>query len=293
MAKSSLTAAAGTRFEILPLGRSEDEARQLPEPARLTVTCSPSHGPDRSVALAARLCAMGHAVTVHMAARMVRDGAHLDALLAGMSGAGADDLFVIGGDADPPLGEYASAVDLLPVVAEHPRRPRTIGIAGYPEGHPRISDEALQEALEQKSRLADYVATQMCFDPDALLGWVMRQRKRGLGLPVLIGIPGKVTRRKLLELSARIGVGPSVDFLRKQHGLRRLLSRSSTADRLYDAVAYALDDPQLNVAGFHIFTFNRLIDTWGWERSKHSTGARPRRNAAAPRIHIQPEERSP
>ena len=60
-----------------------------------------------------------------------------------MAQAGADDLFLIGGDADPPLGAYASAVELLDVVAAHPQRPRTIGIAGYPEGHPAISDEAL------------------------------------------------------------------------------------------------------------------------------------------------------
>ena len=60
-----------------------------------------------------------------------------------MAQAGADDLFLIAGDADPPLGEYASAAELLPIVAEHPQRPRTIGIAGYPEGHPLISDEEL------------------------------------------------------------------------------------------------------------------------------------------------------
>ncbi len=33
-----------TRFEVLPLGRSEEEAARLPEPVRLSVTCSPRHG---------------------------------------------------------------------------------------------------------------------------------------------------------------------------------------------------------------------------------------------------------
>ena len=187
----------------------------------------------------------------------------------------ADDLFLIAGDADPPLGDYSSAVELLPIIAEHPQRPGTIGIAGYPEGHPSISDESLQEAFEGKSRWADYVATQMCFDADALRGWVARQRERGISLPVIIGTPGKVSRTKLLELSVRIGVGPSVDFLRKQRGLRSLLSRRSTADRLYDALEDTLDDPQLNIAGFHLFTFNQLIDTWEWQREKHEAAASP------------------
>jgi methylenetetrahydrofolate reductase (NADPH) len=280
------------RFEILPLGRSEEEARQLPEPVRLTVTCSPKYGPDRSVELAARLHDMGHAVTVHIAARMVRDRAHLDALLSGMSDAGADDLLLIAGDADPPLGEYAAAVELLPLVAEHPRRPRLIGIAGYPEGHPHISDEELERALREKARHADYVATQMCFDPDLLQAWVKSQREQGITLPVVIGIPGKVSRTKLIELSARIGVGPSLDFLRKQRGLRSLVSRRSTADRLYDALAHTLDGPELNIAGFHIFTFNQLIDTWEWERAKQSSGAVRRTTSAAPRIYVQPEKRT-
>ena len=158
------------RFEVLPFARSVDEAAQLPENVRLTVTCSPKHGPDRSVETAGRLRELGHHVTIHVAARMVSDRDHLDRILSAMAEGGADDLFLIGGDADPPLGAYSSAVELLDIVAEHPLRPRTIGIAGYPEGHPAIADEALEQALAHKSRHADYVATQMCFDPEAAGG---------------------------------------------------------------------------------------------------------------------------
>jgi methylenetetrahydrofolate reductase (NADPH) len=263
----------GARFEVLPFGKSEQEAAQLPDPVRLTVTCSPKHGPDEAVEVAGRLRALGHSVTVHVAARMVRDREHLDALLAAMADADADDLFLIGGDADPPLGEYSSAVELIAVVGEHPRRPRTIGIAGYPEGHPKISDDVLGQALLAKSRFADYVTTQMCFDADALRDWILAQRRGGVDLPVLVGLPGKVARHRLLEMSVRIGVGPSLAFVRKQRGLRSLLSRRSTADRLYKSVAPMLDDSQLNIAGFHYFTFNQLIETYEWWERKQ--GARP------------------
>jgi methylenetetrahydrofolate reductase (NADPH) len=255
------------RFEVLPFPRSLQEAARLPEKVRLTVTCSPKHGPDRSVEVAAALRELGHQVTVHIAARMMRDRAHLDAILRAMADAGADDLFLIGGDADAPHGDYASAVELIDVVAAHPRRPRTIGVAGYPEGHPLIGDEALEQALAAKSRHADYVATQMCFDHDALLAWVRRQRARGMALPVFIGVPGQVSRTKLVELSARIGVGPSLSFLRKQRGIRALLSKGSTADKLYAKLAPAVDDPELNITGFHFFTFNQLLETWQWQRA--------------------------
>ena len=265
-----------------PLRAERGGGRQLPEKVRLTVTCSPKHGPDRSVEVAAKLREIGHHVTVHVAARMVTDRDHLDRILAAMAQAGADDMFLIGGDADPPLGAYSSAVELLDVVAAHPQRPRTIGIAGYPEGHPAIPDEALAQALAHKSRYADYVATQMCFDPDALVAWVSRQRACGMTLPVLIGVPGKVSRTKLLELSARIGVGPSLSFLRKQRGIRALLSKGSTADKLYEKLAPAVDDPELNIAGFHIFTFDQLLETWRWQRAHDDARSGRARETAPP-----------
>ena len=280
------------RFEVLPFARSTDEAAQLPENVRLTVTCSPKHGPDRSVEVAGRLRELGHQVTIHVAARMVSDHDHLDRILSAMSRAGADDLFLIGGDADPPQGAYSSAVELLDIVAEHPLRPRTIGIAGYPEGHPTIADESLEQALAHKSRHADYVATQMCFDPEALVGWISRQRANGLTLPVLIGIPGKVSRTKLMELSARIGVGPSLSFLRKQRGIRALLSKGSTADKLYEKLAPAVDDSELNIAGFHIFTFNQLLETWRWQRALQDAHADRPRETERPRRFAEPEQGS-
>ena len=60
----------------------------------------------------------------------------------------------------------------------------------------------------------------------------------------------------------RIGVGSSLAFLRKQRGIRELLSRSSPGDRLFDALAPNLDDPDLTVTGFHYYTFNQLVGTW-------------------------------
>ena len=101
-----------------------------------------------------------------------------------------------------------------------------------------------------------------------LHAWIVRQREQGMELPVVIGMPGRVARRKMLKMSARIGVGPSIDFLRKQKGLRSLLSRRSTADRLYEGIAPLLDDPDLAVAGIQYFTFNELLQTWEWHQTK-------------------------
>jgi methylenetetrahydrofolate reductase (NADPH) len=257
------------QFEVLPFKRAEEEAAQLPEPARLTVTSSPRHGADHTVDCAVRLAELGvgHTVIPHLAARTIRDQAHLSQLLDRLSEAGIDEAFVIGGDNSEAAGEYGSAGELLPLIRE---RVTTVGIAAYPEGHPQIEPDVLARALEEKSALADYVVTQMCFDPDRLLGWLKDTREQGVGLPVKIGLPGAVDRKRLLEVSMRIGVGPSVAYVRKQRGLLAMFRRpTSTADKMLDALAPCLEQPSLNVTGFHYYTLNALLDTWSWERDKH------------------------
>ncbi len=251
---------------MLPFDRAEREARELPESVRLTVTSSPRHSADRTVAFAARLAEMGHKVTPHLAARAVRDEAHLDQLLEQVTDAGIEDVFVIGGDNPEPAGAFAAAGELLPLIR---RRVRTVGIAAYPEGHPQIASDVLARVLEEKSRVADYMTTQMCFDAGAVLDWLREVRAKGIDLPVNVGLPGVVERKRLLEVSMRIGVGPSVAYVRKQRGLLGLLRRpTSTASKLLDALAPCLDDPSLNVAGFHYYTLNALLDTWNWAREK-------------------------
>ncbi|WCB94891.1 hypothetical protein DSM104299_03631 [Baekduia alba] len=255
-----------TRYELLPFGAAEAEAQAAPRSLTVTVTCSPRHGLDHSVATAERLAALGHTIVLHVAARTVRDAAHLDATLARLARAGIDEVFVIAGDGPEPLGEYGSALDLLPELDAHPRRPRRIGIGAYPEGHPLIDDAALDAALRRKAQVADYMTTQICFDTKALLRWIEATRAAGITLPLHVGLPGAVDRRHLLEVSMRVGVGASISFVRKQRGLRHLLGRPDhAADRLYTAFAPLVGDPALGIESLHFYTFNRLLATLAWE----------------------------
>lgn len=240
------------------------------------MTASPKHGIDRSVDYAERLCALGHRVTVHLAARMVRDREHLDAILTRTTEAGIDDIFVIGGDLPEPIGPYSSAGELLDVLWDHRQRPAAIGVASYPEGHPLIDDRQLEKALEHKAQLATYMVTQICFDADVLLAWLSRIRAGGIALPLYAGATGQVDRRRLLEMSVRVGVGPSVRFLRKQRGIGRLLRGSGDAgQRFYEAIDAERADPRLGIVGFHFFTFNDLLATWRWQQTRCANDDRP------------------
>jgi methylenetetrahydrofolate reductase (NADPH) len=257
-----------SQFEVLPMGETVAAEVAAVAPVRLTVTCSPRHGPDRTVTVAAEHAARGCEPIPHLAARGVRDRRHLDALLTAMRAAGIDEAFVIGGDVPDPLGPYHSGVDLLQAIAAHELRPARLGIAAYPEGHPTIPDDALRDALVVKAALADYMVTQLCFDAAKLVDWLRAARADGIALPAVIGVPGAVDRRKLLEVSARVGVGESLRFLRKQHGVMRLLTSRPTrvSENLLGELAPHLADPALVVTGLHLYTFNRLAATHAWEQ---------------------------
>jgi methylenetetrahydrofolate reductase (NADPH) len=248
------------RFELLPFDSTESAVSRVARSLTLTVTCSPRHGNDHTIDAARRLRERGHTVVVHLAARMVRGPDHLDELLSRMAGAGLDHVFLVGGDASDPLGSYASALDLLPALRCHPKAPSTVGVTAYPEGHPHIDESTLLDALRHKNADADYMVTQLCFDPAVVVRWLARVREAGVSLPVYVGIPGAVDRRRLLELSVRVGVGASVSFIRKQRGTRLFSRRGvGVATELLDAIGPLVGE--FGIAGLHFFTFNRLAET--------------------------------
>jgi methylenetetrahydrofolate reductase (NADPH) len=230
--------------------------------------------------MADRVVAHGHEAVVHLAARAVRSADHLDELIERLAAIGVEDVFVVGGDGNEPVGPYGSALELLSLIVAHPRRPRRIGIGAYPEGHPLIEPAALDEALAIKAPMVDYMVSQLCFDSGALVRWVQEVRRQGIELPLFVGLPGAVDRRRLLEVSMKVGVGTSIAFLRKQRGIRQLLSRpEDAADRLLRDVAPLVGDEELGIAGLHFYTFNRLVDTLEWESRRGS--ARPSRRRVA------------
>jgi methylenetetrahydrofolate reductase (NADPH) len=145
-----------------------------------------------------------------------------------------------------------------------------------------IGYRQLEAALAHKAPLATYMVTQICFDPDVLLAWLGQVRAGGITLPLHAGVTGQVDRRRLLEVSMRIGVGPSLRFLRKQRSVGQLLRGSGDAtQRFYDEIAARRDDPELGIAGFHFFTFNELTATWRWQQERCVRDDRPAADAGA------------
>jgi methylenetetrahydrofolate reductase (NADPH) len=258
---------ADARLEVIPMRGIEDRVRtHLPVGSSVTVTCSPGKGPDPTLDVAERLHAAGYPVLPHVSARTVRSEGHLAEILGRVAAGGFGQLFAIGGDGSEPLGPYASAVDLLAAIADAPNRPAEIGIGGYPEGHPLIDDETLMKALAAKQPYATHIATQICFDPVKIGEWIRRIRAAGITLPIFVGMAGAVNRRRLIEVSLRVGVGPSVKFVSKHGSLvSRLMRRGGyRPDDFVTRMAPFASKREFGIRGLHVFSFNQVESTQLW-----------------------------
>jgi methylenetetrahydrofolate reductase (NADPH) len=259
---------AAPKFELIPLANLEAQARFLPPGAAVSVTASPAKGIEATVSAAGQLSAMGFRVTPHLSARMIRDRAHLRTVLGRLSDGGVDRAFVVGGDAGDS-GDFPDGLALLRAIADLGAPLAEIGVPCYPEGHPDIPGDQLLAALAAKQPYASFMTTQLCFDPGAIGRWLQARRVDGITLPAVIGLPGVTDLRKLLLISARIGVADSRRFLRKNTRMVGRLVRPGgfDPDALLTGLAPLLLDPGLAIAGAHLYTFNQAETTEAWRRA--------------------------
>ena len=233
----------------------------VPAEVKVTVTTSPRKGLEPTLELSEQLAGHGYVVIPHLAARHVRDRAHLGEIVERMRAAAATDVLVMAGDAREPEGEFDGALPLLRALDELGSPFAEVGITGYPESHAFLSDTATIKAMFEKERFGTYIVSQICFDPQVTAAWVSAVWERGTRLPIQIGLPGPVQLGKLLEISTRIGVGESIRMLQTNGG--------PPDDFDPDPLVTGLDESlheRRNVAGFHIFTFNDLEGTERWRQ---------------------------
>lgn len=257
-------------FEVIPLKSAEAAIEGLPPASTVSVTCSPVKGIPATRVLTERIRAEGHRAIPHLAARMVGGRHEVEDLASWLRTEGIREVFVVGGDAEEPRGEYPDGASLLRDLLDSDPGLEAVGVPGYPDGHPVIPTAAVDAALRAKQAiiteagLEGWVSTQMCFSPDRLVEWATGERSAGLTLPIHLGVAGVVERGKLMTMGMRLGVGASLRYLRKnRRAISRLLSSSDyDPDSLLDPLAPYLGP--LGITGLHCFTFNQVGETAAW-----------------------------
>ena len=265
---------SNARFELIPLKNLEPQLPAIPPSSRLSMTCSPAKGLQPTLDLTARLTDAGHHVVPHLAARLVRDKSHARELAMWLADHGVDEIFVVGGDSPEPAGDYSDALSFMRDLLDGNHGLTTVGFAAYPDGHAAISLPVLSEALLAKQTLLKEVgvlgcvSTQMCFDADKIQSWLAQERANGFVLPAHLGIPGVIDRTKLVTMGARLGIGSSLRFVKKNRSTLTRLLRPGGYNPLTLLKKIGPDSARLGIEGLHVFTFNEVAATFQWHANQ-------------------------
>jgi methylenetetrahydrofolate reductase (NADPH) len=242
-----------------------------PAGTHVYLSAVPTRPPEEEIAGAVAVRAAGFEPVPHLAVRNFTDETALDAFLARLTGeAGVRRLLVIAGDRDKPAGTFLGAIEAIDSGLLQRHGIVEIGIAGYPDGHPRISAHDLERALTAKiaaagaTGLAAHVVTQFCFDAAPILAWIGRLRAFGIEEPVRIGLAGPTNLSTLLRYAQRCGVKASAHALARQAGLVRQLFSMTAPDALVRTLAEEHAAARLGEVALHLFSFGGAAATARW-----------------------------
>src|SRR4051794_40731849 len=217
-----------------------------PPATRVYLSAVPGRPMGEAVTAAARLARAGFEPVPHLAVRSFASAAALEDFLVRAAGeGGVRRMLVIAGDSDPPAGDFHCARDVIDGGWLQRHGIMEIGIAGYPDGHPRFAPHELDRFLLEKIHATEatglkvHIVTQFAFDPAPILAWVSRLRGFGIDHPIRIGLAGPTSFATLLRYAKSCGVRASVLGLARQAGLLRQLFAMAAPDALVRPIAQA------------------------------------------------------
>lgn len=263
-----------------------EEAREMiPPGTKINVTFLGNEDLEMRVAAAKAVKEMGFVPVPHLSARRLRSQAELEEFLGRLQEVGATEhVFAVGGDPAEPEGPYPDSLTVIRSGVLQKFEVREVSIAGYPEGHPDISDDVLWNHLDEKALalaqagLDAVILTQFAFDTDPVMTWIDAVRERGIDAQIRIGTPGPAGIKRLLGFARRFGIGANAMVVKKYGFSLTNLMGTAGPDRFVSDLATLLaDDPTSGDVKLHFYTFGGLLATSKWARefvAAQSSGAR-------------------
>ncbi|MGA8292168.1 MAG: methylenetetrahydrofolate reductase [Rhodoplanes sp.] len=262
----------GVSFETTRLAAADlAAAKDLGGDVSVYISAIPSRPAEEQIAVATALRAHGVEPIPHIA---VREFASVQALATRLARlveqASVRRVLIIAGDRAEPAGPFHAAIELIESGLLQDCGIQDIGIAGYPDGHPRIAQLDLDRALAAKIEAAGqtglrvHVVTQFAFAAEPILGWLARLRDLGIDNPVRIGFAGPATLTGLLRFARICGVKTSAQALARNAGLARNMFARTTPDRLVRPIAEACANGQFGEVTPHLYSFGGLAATIRW-----------------------------
>jgi methylenetetrahydrofolate reductase (NADPH) len=245
---------------------AEVKAAGIPGSA-IYVAAIPSRPLSEQIMTARSLRLKGFEPVPHLAVRNFESAEMMETHLKQlMAESGCQRVLVIAGDRPDPAGPLHDALAAIKTGIIERCGIKEIGISGYPEGHTRISDDAIERALTDKLAAADRaglsvrIVTQFTMSSPPILELVRKLRGRGVKNPISVGLAGPTSMATLLRFARICGVKASAQGLVRNVGLLKNLVGAATADPIVRTLA----DEGLTDVTPHFFSFGGLPATVRW-----------------------------
>ena len=253
------------------VARLEAAAGVIPPGTRIHITFLEHEDLRTRLNAAAAVKRLGFTPVPHISARRIRSKEMLEEFLGALQAIGATaNVFAVGGDPAEAMGPYEDSLALIESGLLPQFGVEHVSIAGHPDEHPDVPVDVLWSALESKSAalarlgVPGAVLTQVEFDVDRVLGWLADVRRRGVELPVRVGVPGPTSIKGLLGFASRLGVSTSTTIARKYgFSVTNLLGKAGPDTFIRDLEA-GLDPAGHGQVGLHFYTFGGFKFTAEW-----------------------------
>jgi methylenetetrahydrofolate reductase (NADPH) len=227
------------------------------------------------VRVSVKIQSSGLRASPHIVARRVPSERALREALLELRQAGIEQVLVIAGDRDEPIGPFANSLDVIGTPAFRESGIRRVGVAGHPEGHKAVEPAVLWQALRQKQDFAErtgiavHIVTQFGFSAPAVCRWRRLLADHGVMLPVHVGMAGPTSLPKLLRFAIQCGVGASMNSLQKNKSMLQNIARPAISPEgmisalVSEGAGFEL--PQLVQP--HVFAFGGALKSAQWIRA--------------------------
>jgi methylenetetrahydrofolate reductase (NADPH) len=266
----------GGSFELLPreMHRAGEIAALLPKDTCVYIPSLPGLPLARTLEAVKAIRGAGLDPVPHVSARRILDRNEFQGFLKqAVTQYAVHRVLLLGGDEPKPKGPFADSLQILESGLLKDSGIKEIGVAGYPEGHPRIPAADLSSSFQRKLRLTAeqglgmYVVTQFSFAPKRVVDYCAQLARTAPEVSIYVGVAGPTDPVALARYAQRCGVSASLRALKNLgSGIAQLVTHSDPRDQLVALARYSLQREPSNVAGVHIYSFGGAVRTATWIR---------------------------
>ncbi len=268
----------GYSIEVTPnaAAKIENFAEVLPVNTRIYIAHIEGTPFDEMLTTAKKITNEGFIPMPHFPARIIEDKDMLESWLSQYSGeANVQEALLIAGGSKEPAGVYDSSIQIIETELFDKYNFKRLHVAGHPEGNKDIDKDSthtnVNKALSWKNEYAKRtdaqiaIATQFCFDSEAIIQWANSLIDMNIDLPVHIGIAGPAKLQTLIRYSIECGVGASMKVLQKRaKDITKLLLPYEPTSVISELAEYKSQNPDFNIEQVHFFPLGGTKTTANW-----------------------------